>query len=60
MTALDQAIVDATVRLARKRGLDAHAAKCHMVITLAMLSSGRETFLRLEQEKLLRWSQLYR
>jgi hypothetical protein len=60
MTALDQAIVDATVRLARKRGLDAYAAKAHITITLALLSSGRETFLRLEQERLLRWSQMYR
>ena len=53
---LDKAIVDATVRLARARGLDACAAKHHMQITLAMISSGRETFLRLEQERLKRWS----
>ena len=60
VTALDKAIVDATVSLARKRGLDAHAAKAHMQITLAMMSSGRETFLRLEQERLLIWSRVYR
>ena len=58
MIALDQAIVDATMRLARKRGLDAHAAKAHITITLAMLSSGRETFLRLEQERLKLWSNM--
>jgi hypothetical protein len=58
MIALDQAIVDATMRLARKRGLDAHAAKAHMLVTLAMLDSGRETFLRLEQERLKLWSNM--
>ena len=58
MTDLDQAIVDATVRLARKRGLDAHAAKVHMQITLAVMETNRETFLRLEQEKLKLWSNM--
>ena len=60
LSAVNDAIVEATVKIARRKGLDVARTRAHMVITLAMLGTARETFLKLEQEKLLIWSSVYR